>query len=183
MARKTMAAKTPSISRSMTLQAAGKQKSSDAMSSKQIRQEQKAMKKRKNFTDRVLQNIDDMLGDIENVYDEITRQAPDHINQKDRIMTFAESDLLCLFLKAAHNGVDQDGGKPTEGKEFEVLVCETAPFYKGHETASKLHKEGIDCKLVTDSSVFALMSGVDKVIISTHAVMANGGLIAHSGAY
>lgn len=27
------------------------------------------------------------------------------------------------------------------------------------------------------------MSGIDKVIISTHAVMANGGLIAHSGAY
>lgn len=31
------------------------------------------MKKRKSFTDRVLQNIDDMLGDIENIYDEITR--------------------------------------------------------------------------------------------------------------
>jgi translation initiation factor 2B subunit (eIF-2B alpha/beta/delta family) len=64
------------------------------------------MKKRKNFIDRVLTNIDDMLGDIENVFDEITRQAPDHINQKDRIMTFAESDLLCLFLKAAHDGAD-----------------------------------------------------------------------------
>jgi translation initiation factor eIF-2B subunit beta len=64
-----------------------------------------------------------------------------------------------------------------------VLVCETAPFYTGHETAKKLHAEGINCKLVSDSSVFALMSGIDKVIISTHAVMANGGLIAHSGAY
>jgi len=141
------------------------------------------MKKRKNFTDRVLGNINDMLRDIESVYDEITRQAPDHINQKDRIMTFGESDLLCLFLEAAHEGVEQDGGKPAEGKEFEVLVCETAPFYKGHECAKKLHEKGINCKLVTDSSVFALMSGVDKVIISTHAVMANGGLIAHSGAY
>jgi translation initiation factor 2B subunit (eIF-2B alpha/beta/delta family) len=27
------------------------------------------------------------------------------------------------------------------------------------------------------------MSRVDKVIISTHAIMANGGLVAHAGAY
>ena len=27
------------------------------------------------------------------------------------------------------------------------------------------------------------MTRVDKVIISTHAIMANGGLVTHSGAY
>ena len=37
--------------------------------------------------------------------------------------------------------------------------------------------------MITDSSVFAIMSIVDKVIISTHGIMANGGLIAHAGAY
>jgi translation initiation factor eIF-2B subunit beta len=37
--------------------------------------------------------------------------------------------------------------------------------------------------LIPDASVFALMSRVDKVIISTHAIMANGGLVTHSGAY
>ena len=71
----------------------------------------------------------------------------------------------------------------TQGKDFEVLVCETAPQFKGHKTAKSLQEEGIDAKLITDSSVYALMSGVDKVIISTHAIMANGGLLAHSGAY
>jgi len=30
--------------------------------------------------------------------------------------------------------------------------------------------------------VFAVMSRVDKVIISAHGIMANGGVIAHSGA-
>lgn len=37
--------------------------------------------------------------------------------------------------------------------------------------------------LASDSSVFALMSKISKVIISTHGIMANGGLIAESGAY
>ena len=36
--------------------------------------------------------------------------------------------------------------------------------------------------LVQDSAVFAVMSRVDKVIISTHGIMANGGVIGQSGA-
>jgi translation initiation factor eIF-2B subunit beta len=44
-------------------------------------------------------------------------------------------------------------------------------------------KCGISTTLIPDAAVFALMSRVDKVIIGTHAIMANGGLVAHSGAY
>lgn len=46
-----------------------------------------------------------------------------------------------------------------------------------------LVKEGINTTLVPDSAVFALMSRIDKVIFSAHAIMANGGLVTHSGAY
>lgn len=41
----------------------------------------------------------------------------------------------------------------------------------------------MNVNLITDASVYAIMSRVDKVVISTHAIMANGGLIAKSGAY
>lgn len=34
-----------------------------------------------------------------------------------------------------------------------------------------------------DSAVFAMMTAVNKVIIGTRGVMANGGLIAHTGAH
>ena len=36
--------------------------------------------------------------------------------------------------------------------------------------------------MITDACVYALMGRVDKVVISTHAIMANGGLIADQGA-
>ena len=36
--------------------------------------------------------------------------------------------------------------------------------------------------MISDSAVFALMPSINKVIVGTHGVMANGGLIAHSGA-
>jgi len=67
---------------------------------------------------------------------------------------------------------------------FEVVVCETAPSYSGQITANTLaHKYGINATLIPDAAVFALMSRVDKVIIGTHAIMANGGLVTHTGAY
>lgn len=49
--------------------------------------------------------------------------------------------------------------------------------------AVQLSEFGIEATVVTDSAVFAVMTFVNKVIIGTHAVMANGGLIAHTGAY
>ena len=64
-----------------------------------------------------------------------------------------------------------------------MLVCETAPLFSGHATANILQKEGMQVSLVTDASVYSLMSRVDKVMISSTAIMANGGLIAASGAY
>lgn len=105
-------------------------------------------------------------------------------------MTFSQSDLLISFLKTFHRGdADEEEDEeenveaPVQGREFQVLVCETAPLFSGHYTAKKLQDAGIQVDLVTDSSVYALMSRVDKVIISTHAIMANGGLVAHAGAY
>ena len=65
------------------------------------------------FLELVLTNIDEnVLGDIESVYDEVTRQASEHINHKDIIMTFGESDLLFSFLEAAYLGgsTDETGG-------------------------------------------------------------------------
>ena len=50
-------------------------------------------------------------------------------------------------------------------------------FYhvQGQELATNLAKAGIETTVITDSAVFAVMSRVNKVIIGTHTVMANGG--------
>lgn len=66
-------------------------------------------------------------------------------------------------------------------RKFHVIVCETAPFFVGHEMVSMLAAEGIESTLITDSAVFAIMSRVNKVILGAHAVTANGGLVAITG--
>lgn len=47
--------------------------------------------------------------------------------------------------------------------------------------AASLAKSNIQTTVIPDSAVFAMMSRVNKVIIGTHTVLANGGLRASSG--
>lgn len=67
--------------------------------------------------------------------------------------------------------------------DFEVLVSETSPFFTGHETAKLLQEAGLRVYIIPDSNVYAVMSRIDKVIISCQAILANGGLLAPAGAY
>lgn len=47
--------------------------------------------------------------------------------------------------------------------------------------AQSLSAAGISTFLVADSSIYALMSRVNKVILGAHAILANGGMFATSG--
>lgn len=47
--------------------------------------------------------------------------------------------------------------------------------------AQSLSDAGISTFLVPDSSIFAIMSRVNKVILGTHVILANGGMFAISG--
>jgi translation initiation factor eIF-2B subunit beta len=107
-----------------------------------------------------------VLEDIEISRENVTNQAKEHINDNDLILTYSTSETLLQFFIEASKTI-----------RFEVIVLETAPTYDGHRTAKLLAEAGIKTNLVQDSAVFAVMSRVDKVIISTHGVMANGGII------
>lgn len=55
---------------------------------------------------------------------------------------------------------------------------------QGHNLAAKLANEkNVEIIVIPDASIFAMMSRVNKVIIGTHSVLANGGLRAACGAY
>ena len=103
--------------------------------------------------------------------DDITAHSTQHINDNDVILTYHTSNTLISFFTEAKSTTN-----------FEVIVSETAPKFTGHKTAKELAKAGIKTSLVSDAAVFALMSRVDKVIITAHGIMATGGIIAQSGA-
>ncbi|KAI0032284.1 nagb/rpia/CoA transferase-like protein [Vararia minispora EC-137] len=118
----------------------------------------------------LMEAIQDTLDELDTVYESIGRNAKDHIHSDEIILTLGKSKTVEMFLKqAAHY------------HKFTVIVAETGPSYGGHEMAQSLSSIGISTFLVPDSSIYALMSRVNKVILGAHAILANGGMFAVSG--
>ena len=118
----------------------------------------------------VLACINEFVDEMSENYKAIAGQALEQIHTNEIILTTGRSSTVVSFLIAA-----------AAKRKFEVIVAETAPGYEGHKAAKLLQQKGISTTVISDSAVFALMSRVNKVIIGTHTVMANGGLLAWSG--
>ncbi|KAL9544575.1 hypothetical protein MBANPS3_007555 [Mucor bainieri] len=121
----------------------------------------------------IIQEInDEVIADLESVYKGIADQATDFIHANEVIMTIGKSRTVEEFLKrAAHK------------RRFQVIVAETSPTYQGHEMARTLSAAGIDTTVISDSAIFAAMPRVNKVVLGSHAVLANGGLVAVTGSH
>jgi len=119
----------------------------------------------------LIEGISEILDEIDNLYAPIAEQALEHIHANEIILVYGGSKSVEKFLAEAKR----------KERSFQVIVAEAAPGYSGHSTAKKLSELNIPTTVVSDSGIFAIMARVNKVIIGTHAVMGNGGLIAESG--
>ena len=139
----------------------------------------------------VIDGIGEIIDELGQVDDQIAGYALDHIHSNEIILTYTSSSTVQKFLL-----------KAATKRKFTVIHAEAYP--NNHEVTHKtvtgnvdennadslaldsfqkpLTAAGITVILVPDSAVFALMSRVNKVILGTHAVLANGGLVAAAGA-
>ncbi|KAF7322623.1 Translation initiation factor eIF-2B subunit beta [Mycena chlorophos] len=118
----------------------------------------------------LMEAIQDVLDELETVYDNVGKNAQNHIHSDEIIMTLGMSKTVESFLiSASHH------------RNYTVMVLETAPSYAGRDMSKALSEAGISTFLVPDSSIYGLMSRVNKVILGTHAILANGGMFAVTG--
>ncbi|KAL0088058.1 hypothetical protein J3Q64DRAFT_1723888 [Phycomyces blakesleeanus] len=121
----------------------------------------------------IIQEInEEIIADLESVYKGIADQAVDYIHANEVIMTIGRSRTVEKFLRRA-----------AEHRKFQVIVAETSPTYQGHQMAIALSAAGIDTTVIVDSAIFAAMPRVNKVVLSAHAVLANGGLVSVTGSH
>jgi len=120
----------------------------------------------------IISEIEILLESLESTSSEINKQSDEHIINNDIILTSNYSGQLLEFLVEA-----------SKNKSFHVIVAESAPSLSGLQMANALAKVGIKTTVIDDNSIFAIMPRVNKVIIGTRAVMANGGLISYNGVY
>ena len=138
----------------------------------------------------VLEGIGEIIDELSQVDDQIAAYALDHIHSNEIILTHTSSKTVQRFLL-----------KAAAKRKFTVVHAESYPnnHESVHRTVSGNHANnddelltlesfqkplialGITVILIPDSAVFALMSRVNKVILGTHSVLANGGLVAAAG--
>lgn len=126
-----------------------------------------------NLRPAIIAGIQDLMDELSRVYRDVGPPSLQYIHTSEIILTHGSSKTVSAFLKYA-----------AEQRKFTVLVTESAPndTTAARTMVEQLNACGINTILVPDAAVFALMARVNKVIIGTHAILQNGGLLAASGA-
>lgn len=119
----------------------------------------------------VMEAIQEIMNELDDLHRSINDQAASHIHSDEIVLTIGGSKTVEEFLK----------GAAAKKRQFQVVICEGAPHYGGHSMANSLADAGISTILIHDSAIFAIMARVNKVLLSAHAVLANGGLVTSSG--
>lgn len=141
----------------------------------------------------VMQGIQDLQDELETSDKQIAEVALEHIHANEIILTHTASTTVQKFLLFA-----------ARKRKFTVVHAETYPhdhtathgiLLTGKKRESHpddddegdrwkpLTEAGIQVYVIPDSHIYAIMSRVNKVILATHTVLANGSLVAASGAH
>lgn len=149
------------------------------------------MKDLKNDVLTGIREIIDELDSVDQEGSDLIDKAEEHIHSNEIILTHTSSTSVQRFLLQA-----------ARKRKFTVVIAESYP--NDHEATHSsvmnrksrgeskssgdptgvdaLTKAGITVILIPDSAVFAMMARVNKVVLATHIVLANGGLVAAAGA-
>jgi translation initiation factor eIF-2B subunit beta len=118
----------------------------------------------------VIDGVNDLIEELKDIDSAIAVHAPEHIHSNEIILTFGFSRTVAQFLLRAK-----------EKRDFHAVVAEGAPTLQGHGMALELARAGIPTTAIADAAVYAMMARVNKVIISAHAILADGGVMAPVG--
>lgn len=142
--------------------------------------------KQKDLKSEVLSATNEFMDELGQADDQIASYALDHIHANEVVLTYGASETVQAFLL-----------KAATKRKFSVISVEAYPNHhtEAHKYATGANADdatgamkksltglGIEVVIVPDSHIFAVMSQVNKVILPTHAVMVNGGIVADAGA-
>jgi ribose 1,5-bisphosphate isomerase len=111
------------------------------------------------------------IEDSEKAVEKIGEIGARRIEDGDVLLTHCNSEAAISIILAAWR----------MGKKIQVYATETRPRFQGRETAKILGKEGIPTCLIVDSAARYFLNKVNKVIVGSDAVAANGAVVNKIG--
>ena len=139
----------------------------------------------------IVEGIQEILEELEQADDQIAGYSLEHIHSNEIILTHTSSITVQKFLlKAATKRkftVIHAEAFPNDHEYTHAALIGRAKAHSDDDSKTQTFQKsltaaGITVILIPDSAVFALMSRVNKVILDTQIVLANGGLVAAAGA-
>lgn len=120
----------------------------------------------------LLDAIDTYVRDqIEKAEEAISISVQDKIYDGDVILTYGCSSLIKHILEEANR----------RQKNFRVVIVDSRPRNREHEMLRQLVAQGIDCTCVLINAISYVMPEVTKVLLSAHALLANGCVMSRVG--
>ncbi|KAL9131046.1 MAG: hypothetical protein Q9217_000932 [Psora testacea] len=139
----------------------------------------------------ILEGLEELVDEIRQADDQIASYALEHIHPHETLLTHSSSKTVQKFLlkaaaKRKFTVVHAEAYPNDHEATYESIVGKS----KGNNVKRRLSDQflktlsaaGVTVILIPDSAIFALMARVSKVILDSHIALANGGLIASSGA-
>lgn len=108
---------------------------------------------------------------IEKAEEAISISVQDKIYDGDIILTYGCSSLIKHILEEANR----------RQKNFRVVIVDSRPRNQEHEMLRQLVAHGIDCTCVLINAISYVMPEVTKVLLSAHALLANGCVMSRVG--
>ncbi|KAL8584274.1 hypothetical protein ACOMHN_014693 [Nucella lapillus] len=112
----------------------------------------------------VIESIGELMTEMDGCVENIASQSLEHIHADETILTFGYSRTVEAFLKNA-----------AKKRKFNVIVSEAEPYFSGQILAKNLAEKDIKVTIIPDTHIYAMMRKVNKAIIGTHTIMAEGG--------
>lgn len=138
----------------------------------------------------LIDGIDEIIDELDQADEQIAGYALEHIHSNEILLTHASSITVQKFLlkvaakrkftlfHAESFPNDHEATHATVTGRSKIGTEDETNFESFHKP---LAAAGITVILIPDSAVFAVMSRVNKVILDTNVVLANGGLITTAG--
>ena len=145
----------------------------------------------RDLREEVVEGIDEIVDELSKDDDQIAGYALEYIHSNEIILTHTPSVTVQKFLlKAATKRkftVIHAEAFPNDHEATHAMVIGSDQAdYEDDLRPERFHKlltaAGITVILIPDSAIFAIMSRVNKVILGTHVVLADGGLVTAAGA-
>ena len=118
----------------------------------------------------LLKGIEEIIEDLDEAYAGISEILKNHIGPEEIILTFGHSRLALECFKEC---------PPT----IKVLVVDDQHSDASEKMVLQLTQNKIESYRVSIASIFTIMPKITKIVVSSHAVMADGGILGNSGIY